>query len=272
MDKPRALGRWPNAPLAYLVAEIKFQRVHNFESVAHELAARLTGEYPLEETAAENFIEVNNGIAQQSSEPIFDYKNFASTVGVRVTRGSIALHCTDYAGWSGGFRERLFGLLDSVADAVRPRVLLRSSIRCVDLFVPERNRAPDEVLVNSLRPWTTGEDSLGRIEQANIAARFKHEEFFSTVLVFSRAKGPTFLSPTLSAMSLKFSPIQSKAMSFHQSTGQAFAIMDIDVANEGARPFNLSELKQQYEEIHRLSSAGFKAATTVDAQRVWKAE
>lgn len=271
MEKPKALGRWPKAPLAYLIAEIKFQRANNFEDRLPALAAMLADVFPLEETSSETTLSITNGLAQPSSEPLHDFKNFTSTMGVRLTRGSVALHCTDYAGWTGSFQTQWFKVLDTVASVLSPRVLLRSGIRCVDLLVPEGEEAPDSVLVGNLRPWSTGADALGSFEQANIATRFKNGDIATTVLVLSRVQAPMLVSPTLAAMSLALSSVQSKALHFHQSTGRAFAIMDIDVAHEGARPFDLPILKEQYEAIHQLSSAAFRAATTPEAQRDWQA-
>lgn len=271
MDKPKALGRWPNAPLAYLIAEIKFQRAHDFDTQLPRLIAGLADEYPLEEST--QFEAHFDGVpgSQPAMEPIRDFKNFASTMGVRVTRSGFALHCTDYGGWADEFQARWFRLLDLVSDTLKPRVLLRSSLRCVDLLVPNGDESPDSYLVPSLRPWSDGGGVLGQLEQGNVVNRFKQEEISSTILVLARIKGQMLLPPTLAAMALTFSPVQAKALQFHQNTGRSFAIMDTDVAHDGARPFELSKLKQQFEELHRLASAGFKAATTPEAKKIWQA-
>ncbi|MCE1182864.1 MAG: TIGR04255 family protein [Rhodocyclales bacterium] len=271
MDKPKALGRWPNAPLAYLIAEIKFQHVQGFEALLPGLVAQLADEYPLEEsTQYQSTLVIGGPGPQQTMEPLRDFKNFAATMGVRLTSGSLALHCTDYAGWSGGFQARWSKLLNMINTSVKPRVLLRSSLRCVDLLVPNGDESPEGYLIPSLRPWLGGSDVLGQFEQGNFISRFKSGDISTTILILARIKGQVFLPPTISAMSLGFSSVQVKALEFHQRTGRAFAIMDTDVAHDGPRPFDLENLNQQFERLHQLASASFKAATTPEAQQLWK--
>ncbi|MEJ1167089.1 TIGR04255 family protein [Variovorax sp. CCNWLW186] len=267
MEKPTGLGRWPNAPLAYLTAEIKFQRVLDFEVQLPALTAHLSDRYPLEESSSA--LEIGGPGSSPSMEPLRDFKNFTSTMGVRLARGSLSLHCTDYAG-SGSFQSQWFQLLDLLADLLKPRVLLRSSLRCVDLLVPQGDELPDHYLVPSLRPWREGSKVLGDFEQGNTVSRFKYQDISTTVLILARIKGQFVLPPTLAAMSLAFSPVQAKALQFHQSTGRPFAIMDTDVAHEAARPFDLEALKAQFKQIHQLASASFRAATTEEAQRFWQ--
>lgn len=268
MEKHIGLGRWPNAPLAYLIAEIKFQRVQDFEVQLPALAEQLADRYPLEESSST--LEIGVAGSPPSMEVLRDFKNFSSTMGVRLTRGSLALHCTDYAG-SSSFQSEWFLLLNLVAGLLKPRVLLRSSLRCVDLLVPQGDELPDHYLVPSLRPWCDeGSKVLGDFEQGNTVSRFKYQDFSTTVLILARIKGQFVLPPTLAAMSLAFSPVQTKALQFHQSTGRPFAIMDTDVAHEAARPFDLESLKAQFKQIHQLASASFRAATTVEAQQLWQ--
>lgn len=272
MEKLKALGRWPNAPLAYLIAETKFQRVHDFDALLPGVVAQLAEEFPLEEsTQYETTFELGGPASQPAMELLRDFKNFSATMGVRLTRSSLSLHCTDYAGWKGGFQAQWFKILDLVAEALRPRVLLRSSLRCVDLLVPSGDESSDSYLVPSLRPWNAGCEALGQFEQGNIVNRFKHGDISTTILILARINGQILLPPTLAAMTLAFSPVQARALQFHQATRRPFTIMDTDVAHEGARPFDLAGLKQQYEELHRLASSGFKAATTPEAQQMWQA-
>jgi len=267
MEKPKGLGQWPHAPLAYLIAEIKFQRVLDFEAQLPALAAQLADRYPLEETSSS--LEISGPGVPPSMEPIRDFKNFSSTMGARLTRSSLSLHCTDYAG-SESFQSQWFDLLDVVAGLLKPRVLLRSSLRCVDLLVPQGEELPDHYLVPNLRPWSPSSEVLGDFEQGNSVSRFKYQDISTTVLILARIKGQFVLPPTLAAMSLALSPVQSQALHFHQSTGRPFAIMDTDVAHEAARPFELEALKAQFKQIHKLASASFRAATTDEAQEFWQ--
>jgi len=271
MDKPKALGRWPNAPLAYLIAEIKFQRVHDFETQLPALVDGLLDDYPLEESSSYEVSSQAGPNGTTTLEPLRDFKNFGSTMGVRLTRGSLALHCTDYDGWTDSFQMEWSKLLDLVFGVLKPRVLLRSSLRCVDLLVPQGDESPDSFLVPGLRPWLEPAGVLGEFEQGNKVSRFRKDDLSLTTLILSRVQGQILLPPTLTAMTLALSPMQNKALQFSQSTGRSFSIMDTDVAHDGARPFDLPKLKAQYDDIHRLSSAAFKAATTTEAKKLWEA-
>lgn len=270
MDKPKALGRWPNAPLAYVIAEIKFQRPHDFDSALPQLIEQLTDDFPLEDPSQIFEAVLEPGQQQPALEPVRNIKNFASTMGVRITKGSFALHCTDYAGWSSGFEDAWTALIEKVAGTLRPRVLLRSSLRYVDLLVPESDESPDTMLADGLRPWHSNGDGLGELEQGNKVHRFKNGAYATTLVVLTRVKGQIVLPPTLVAMQLLLSPPQQRAQQFYTRTSLPFAILDSDVAHEVAMPFDLEHLKQQFTELHRLTSTAFLAATTLEAQARWQ--
>jgi uncharacterized protein (TIGR04255 family) len=271
MNTLRALGRWPNAPLAYLIAEIRYQRINDYETVVPTLVERLADDYPIEETHAfEANAEMMQSGAVPQLEPLRDLRNFKSTMGLRIGRTGLSLHCTDYAGWEDGFRDQLFKVLEAVSATLRPRVLLRSSLHCVDLLVPRADEQPDSYLVEGLRPWATELEPNGAFDQGNNVTRFTSGNIATTLLILSRVKAQVVLTPTLNAMPLAFSQIQTKALTFFRETGGAFAIMDIDVAQETARPFQIEAIKAEYEEIHKRASAVFLAATTPEAQQLWQ--
>src|SRR5215471_17073645 len=124
MDKTKALGRWPNAPLAYVIAEIKFQRPQDFDNAMLQLIELLADDFPLQETSQTFEATIEPGQQQPTFEQVRDFKNFASTMGVRISKGSFALHCTDYAGWTGAFEDTWAALIKKIAATLRPRVLL----------------------------------------------------------------------------------------------------------------------------------------------------
>jgi uncharacterized protein (TIGR04255 family) len=270
MHKPKALGRWPDAPLAYLIAEIKFQRPQDFDNALPQVVDQLADDFPLEEKSQTFEATIEPGQQQPTIEPMRDFKNFAGTMGVRISRGSFALHCTDYAGWSGGFEDTWFALVKKVAMTLRPRVLLRSSLRYVDLLVPEDNETPDAMLAEGLRPWNASGEELGEFEQGNKVMRFKNGPYATTLVVLSRVKGQIVLPPTVTAMPLVLSPPQQKALKFHARTSLPFAILDSDVVHEAATSFDVEQIKAQFSELHRLTSAAFLAATTPEAQKKWQ--
>lgn len=270
MDKTKALGRWPNAPLAYLIAEIKFQRPQNFDSALPQLIEQVADDFPLEETSQTFEATIEPGQQQPTFEPVRDFKNFAGTMGVRIIKGGFALHCTDYAGWSGGFEDTWSALVAKVAATLRPRVLLRSSLRYIDLLVPEGRESPDALLAEGLRPWNVNGEGLGEFEQGNQVTRFKNGAYAATLVVLSRVKGQIVLPPTVAAMPLALSPIQQKALMFHAKTSLPFAILDSDVVHEAATPFDVEQVKLQFTELHRLTSTAFLAATTPEAHKQWQ--
>jgi uncharacterized protein (TIGR04255 family) len=270
MDKTRALGRWPNAPLAYLVAEIKFQRAQDFDSALPLLVELLANDFPLEEASQTFEATLEPGQQQPTLERVRDFKNFAATMGVRTTKGSFALHCTNYAGWTGAFEDVWTELIKKVATTLRPRVLLRSSLRYIDLLVPDDGESPDNMLAEGLRPWHVNGEGLGEFEQGNKAHRFKNGPYATTVVVLSRVKGQIVLPPNISAMPLALSPPQQRALKFHSRTSLPFAILDSDVAHEAATPFDVDQIKVQFSELHRLTSTAFLAATSPEAQKRWQ--
>ena len=270
MDKIKALGHWPNAPLAYVIAEIKFQRPQDFDNASLQLIELLADDFPLAEASQTFEASIEPGQQQPTFELVRDFKNFAATMGVRITKGGFALHCTDYAGWTGAFEDTWAALIDKVAITLKPRVLLRSSLRYIDLLVPQDKESPDGMLADGLRPWHANGDGLGEFEQGNKAHRFKNGAYATTLVVLSRVKGQIVLPPTVSAMPLALSPPQQKALMFHARTSLPFAILDSDVVHEAATPFDVDQLRVQFSELHRLTSTAFLAATSPEAQTLWQ--
>jgi len=270
MDKTKALGRWPNAPLAYLIAEIKFQRTQDFDSTLPQLVEALADDFPLEESSQTFEAVLEPGQQQPTFEPLRDLKNFASSMGVRISKSGMALHCTDYAGWTGAFEDTWAEVVKKAATFLKPRVLLRSSLRYIDLLVPEDKESPDVMLMPGLRPWSPEGAVLGEFEQGNMVTRFKTGAYATTLVVLSRVKGQIVLPPTVAAMPLVLSLPQQKAMMFQAKTGLPFGILDSDVVHELATPFDVNQIKEQFAELHRLTSTAFLAATTPEAQRAWK--
>lgn len=271
MGLSKASSHPASVPFGYAIAEIKFQRIHDFEKKLPKLISKLTEEYPLEEDGPlEHSFDPSNSKSPNSLELYRDFKSLDSKLGIRISSKSAALHCTDFILFKEKFESKWFELINILHETLKPRVLIRSSIRRVDLLVPKGKDSADKYLTPSLRPWDIKKPELGTFEQGNTIARFKNDDISTTILVLARVNGNTLLPPTLTAMTLILSPAQIEARKYYQETNKSFAMMDTDVAYEGAILFDIKKITEIHKKIYNNSSVCFEEATSHEAKLVWE--
>jgi uncharacterized protein (TIGR04255 family) len=274
MPAQAPLGRWSHAPLAYVVTELQFQRVSSSEAVLEKVAEVLAEAFPVHEVGVLEVTLVSGDPdgkpVRQSAGEVHDFRNFDTTVGVRITPEAISMHSVVYTDWP-AYQTEWMTALATILPVLKPRVVTRTGLRYVDLIVPDKGRTTTDYFAAGLRPWSTELPKVGKLEQHNLSARFKADRISSKLVVLERVTAGFALPPNFQPMALKFSEAQQRAVDFQRAKRGAIALMDLDIAIDGPRPMlNSEELRKEYEELHAAESALFRAAISPLAVDLWQ--
>lgn len=274
MPTPAPLGRWPNAPLAYVVTELQFQKVPSFDVSVEKVAEALIEDFPVRQEGVFEVVTMTvdgeGKPTRQSSGDVHDFRNFDATAGVRITSESVSMHSVAYADWP-TYRRAWLRVVDTVASIFNPRVVLRTGLRYIDLIIPEDNKIAADYLAEGLRPWKNEIQKVGKLQQHNLSTRFKGDRISSKLIVLERVTAGIALPPSFQPMELKFSEIQQRALEFQRTRRGAIALLDIDAGIDGPRPTpSIEELSAEFEQLHAAESAIFRSAVSSHALASWK--
>jgi len=272
MSAPEALGQWPNAPLAYVLLELQFQRVPSAAERLAQLCEEFAGTFPVHDVGQIETLSADSTtktIQRSEPLPLHQLRNFDNTMGLQITSEAVALHMVKYSNWPTIAKE-WGAILDTSLRVLKPTVTVRTGTRYIDLIVPGEGKSVDDYLTPSLLTWVPDSGQVGEVEQQNCAAIFRKGETLSKVLLLRRVLSGIVLPPSLSAMPLTLSAIQARAADRQVRQKMPIGILDIDIAREGARPqLSPEDLVQEFQALHRIESALFRSAFREEALREW---
>lgn len=265
------LGQWPNAPLAFVVAELQFERIVDLERKLADVHGLLSETYPLYEVTGLDTLTALPDATQmvRTSEPAHDYRNLDNTTGVRITANNVQLHTVVYTDYS-DFCAKWARVLEVVTQVLRPRIMARAGLRYVDLIVPdEADRSPTDYLAPALANSAMEVEAVGQLEQQAVVLAYKDERVVSRVSLLNMIRVGMTLPPSFIPMPLTFSAIQSKALA-RQREGGPVGFLDFDVAHHGPQLLDSPRLRALYDDLHRRHSALFTGAISDLAKSQWQ--
>jgi len=148
------LGAWKNAPLAYVLAEVRTEQIADLADFQQSLAAKLRSEYPIQrKLISAKFVATPNGISRfdGDQEQSWEFASPDNHTGIVLRKHGIVLHATKYEG-STDFLGRLRDALTYFA-AVIPNVFVnRLGLRYVDFVIPKKDETPKDYIRKELNP------------------------------------------------------------------------------------------------------------------------
>jgi uncharacterized protein (TIGR04255 family) len=152
-----------------------------------------------------------------------------------------ALETTAYETWEGTFRDRLFQLIEAVANTLDPTAVQRVGLRYVDRFREEEVEAPSG--------WS------GRIRDELLGVVI-HEHLGRGVVASQQQV--LFEGDGDRKVALRHGLVSGDG-----EEGLDY-IIDVDAFEEGFRVFELENLRESIEELHTLCLAVFQQSLTED--------
>lgn len=268
----RSLGAWSNAPLAYVLAEVRTELVSNIKDYQAKIGGLFRGEYPVQRTmhvtrlvATENQLVIEPG---NDAAMAWEFATPDNSIAIILRANGIVLHATTYID-SEDFLSRLQRVITLVSREVPSLYLNRLGLRYIDFILPEKNEAPEDYVDKRLNPDMGLSDKTGGVAATTSLAIYPVE---SGTLMFRyiRSPGKPELPPDLKTISLNPSgPMKWEP----ESEPQITAVLDTDcVFTCSPVKLNPAAVRKQFDLMHRDASRAFRTAITDHARKVWGSE
>lgn len=267
-----SLGAWSNAPLAYVLAEVRTELVSNLKDYQPKIGGLFRGEYPVQRTmhvtrlvATENQLVVEPG---NDATMAWEFATPDNRIAVILRTTGIVLHATTYID-SKDFLSRLQRAIALVTKEVPSLYLSRLGLRYIDFILPQNNEAPEDYVDSRLNPDLGLSDRTGGAAATTSLAIYPVEGGNLTFR-YIRSPGKPELPPDLKNISLSPSgPMKWQP----ESESQITAVLDTDCVFT-CSPVKLDpkRVREQFDLMHRDVSRAFKTAITDHARNVWGAK
>lgn len=262
------LGQLPNAPLAYVLGAVKFERQLTLDKHIPALQERLQAEFPRFQPVNEAIIQFDaSGEATSQNMPITRYE-FASADnrhGVVLNRETLVFHATAYTNYE-DFGHRLEGVLTNVAAELRYLFVRRVGLRYVDVLAPQEGETPDAYVNAGLRSVPTL--SLPSKYRSGLVISEFGMERGSLVVRYTTSSGRLGLPPDLQPLLLAEPDVMARVVPEHIVTG----LLDFDRFVPEETTFESSYVKSVVDSLHDDLSIAFRDLTTDHAKQVWNQE
>jgi uncharacterized protein (TIGR04255 family) len=259
----KSLGQLKNAPLAYVLAEI---RTDQFDFAVHGEAI-WESLYPLYQGRAEsasNVIKIEpSGIAVEHPKR-YELSAKDQREGVILQQSSVVLHATHYE-TSDEFLARLQEVLDAIKKVIPNLPLVnRLGIRYVDIIVPEPAERPGDYVIPMVRGIFT-EDGKNDPIYARYQTTFLRDSGILNFRYAVHQAGMPELSEDLIPISLAASEVMENA----RESGRPFGILDFDSFAELREDFDPTAIKERFRILQKSASDLFRSIQTDRAREVW---
>lgn len=264
-DLYKALGRWPNAPLALVVAQVRFDPD---PSVAPNLVAeRILSATDRSHPHISPLLPVSVIIGQAPSVPMIptmtpaglDMRNQENTEVIRLQAGSLTFMSSAYQG-STHFMGQWHTFIGALCEKCDLRVI-RLGVRYVDFIIPSGTNTPEDYFLGGLgrSPGVLGEQSPVAFNLYD----YPRPDGGQLRIAYGRGYGPPMLPPDLQDSVLL--PARFSAL----STSGLSAVLDMDRWRSVNQPMAAKVIVEELDRLRADSSNSFRGIMSELAQCEW---
>jgi len=265
-DKSPVRGQWPEAPLALVLAQLRFETFMDLDAVAVPFREQVEKLYPRVQPIHRLVIPMLGigATPQEPPKPIvggYAFNNAENTKSVRLEVGALTYAVSSYAKYEDHFEKEWRELVAAVS-SIRELFVTRIGLRYVDFIIPAEGASPDDYVV----------EPLGRtpaIDGGNAPTAFNLFEYTMAQgqmrVQYGRGVGRPELPPDLQNLQLALSPVMTK-----ETTGSA-AILDTDRWMEPAASLPIDGIMPLFATMHADMSTAFRRIITPRALKEWGA-
>lgn len=259
-----SLGQMPNAPLAYVLAAVRFDAQLALDRHIPALRERLQADFPRYQPGHETVVQISagGGAPQTDSAQHFNFAAADNRHGIILGRETLVFHATAYRTYE-DFGVRLGAVLAHVGAELKHLFVRRIGLRYVDIIIPEEDETPDDYVVPGLRclPELT---LTSRARSGLAISEFKLDEG-ALVIRYATASGPIGLPPDLQPLTLAEPDVLKRLAPVTRMS----ALLDFDRFAPLEEMFDASQLKARFDRLHENHSVAFRELTTEHAKDVW---
>ena len=267
-----ALGHWPNAPLAYVLAQVRFEPFLEIEKYIPALQSSLREHYPRFLRTEQVIFQV---LPQSEGQPPrvqpaslirWELGSVSNHASVIVQQDSLVLRATEYETYA-AFGQQWRNVMRRVGEQIPNLFTNRIGLRYIDFILPNPGETPEAYMAERLR--CDPEPGLPYRKHRGLTAAEYHLEQGSLAVRYSRLTGQPALPPDLeplASLALESSAIMQRTVSPDQPT----AVLDIDRYMPLSKGYDADELADLFDKrLHQDIQLAFKALTTDHARAMW---
>jgi uncharacterized protein (TIGR04255 family) len=257
-----------NAPLAAVVAEVRFAETLKIEERVPDLQEALEDKYPRLERFNIQTVEFGDGDAKFSPERRWDFYSAGGFHAVSLTKTALALHATEYADFDNDFSKRLAHVLSIFGRIVPGRYVERIGLRYIDLVIPRPGEQPEAYLNSPISNLSAIWPSAQLQQSASIFA-FSRENRTTRFRCILRQPSASPIPPDFALpINLKKSA-RTEACERQGPSQIGIAVLDFDSSCIPNMTFDADLVHSQFSTLHDDSSELFKSVINDHARTEW---
>lgn len=268
-----ALGRLPNAPLAYVLAQVRFEPFLEIEKHIPALQSSLREQYPryrpIEQVVFQVIPQLEGKPPLVQPVPLirWEFGSVSNHAGVVVQKDSLVLRATEYETYA-TFGQRWREVIRWVGEQIPNLFTSRIGLRYVDFILPNIGETPEHYMADRLR--CDPEPGLPYQKHRGLTAAEYHLARGLLAVRYSRGTGQPILPPDLTpeppaSLGLEPSAIMQRTV----STDQPTAVLDIDRYMPLEMAYNADVVGDLFASLHQDIQVAFNSLTTDYARAVW---
>lgn len=263
----QSLGKWPNAPLALVLAQVRFDPEIDteYKEVAARLKAKLCDRFPAMKAVHQVTLVLGNtsGPPMESTpnhlEVGRDLRSDDNRSVLRLQEG-VMTYATSIYKDSQHFLNEWHSMLDCLCAAGGIKVL-RLGLRYVDFIIPTAEREPEAYFKDGFGELT---HVFGEIAQTAFMSHEYPRDGNGTMRVqFGRGIAPPTLPPDLDGL------VQLPTILLKKYTGGPSAILDIDRWCVDSRRLRSAEITDAFQHLRNDICTTFRRIITPEAEAEW---
>ncbi len=263
-----ALGQMPNAPLIYVLAQIRFTHVPRMDKRWEDFHENVFALFP---KAVPEKIEQ---FGFKDGQPVvgdsvnrWHLSNELRTTGIILDAETLIFHTTDYK-TSDVFLSDLKEVLESFMPILPEKgvSISRLGLRYVDLLLPEGDLIVDQQVIEALR--LPNLPDIGEAQRMDQVVSYLTSIDGTMVIRHRQSTTPDVLPADIFPNKLEHAPRFKR----EQPENTIVGLLDYDHFIKQEQSFEIGSIVERFHELRTVSSAAFKATTTEEAFTEWQKE
>ena len=264
MINSNRIGRLTNAPVVYVLAQIRFSAITKLgEKYIPNIQERLRRDYPRFQHVQTQEVTVpmaaSGQLVQVVTNPRWDFSDRANRSGFVVLENAVTYHTTDYTTFDECL-EKLHAGLAQIQEELHIALTSRVGIRYIDLIAPDEGEQLDQYVTGSLLGFPLGKISPNPGRQQTVATTKTTEGVLT--LRFCQDQSNVILPPDLADHTL--APCRA------HPPDRPKAILDTDHYSLVDTEFTVDDVASRLVRLHDVSSEAFKTIVTDYAWNKWR--
>ena len=265
----KALGQLPNAPLIYVLAQIRFTHVPRMDRRWEDFHEKVFSTYPKAETERiDQFVVKDGQPAIGGGIQRWHLVDKSRNTGIILDAGTFIFHTTDYE-TSDVFLNNLDKILDAFIQVLPESGVTVNGLglRYVDLLIAEDDLTVDHQVIESLRlpQLPTG---VGKIQRMDQVVTYETPTSGTLTIRHRQSTTPDLLPSDIFPTRLEPAARLSRARPKKTIVG----LLDYDHHVIQDYMFDSAVIVDKFRELHGVTSVAFKKTTTEEAHAAWENE